>query len=55
MEFVSALIVCYIHWTVTCDKNVGVLCTLDGIARLIELEVSKKSYTINLMQIISLC
>lgn len=44
MEFVSVLIVCYVHWTVTCDENAGVLCAPDGTAGIIELEVSKKSF-----------
>lgn len=55
MEFVSVLIVCYVHWTVTCDKNAGILCSLDGTAGLFGFELSKKSYFINLMQMISLC
>lgn len=55
MAFVSPLIVCYVHWTVTCDKNASVLGTVHGIAGLIDLEVSKMSYSINLMQMISLC
>jgi hypothetical protein len=55
MEAVATLVACYVHWTATCDKTAGVLCTLEGIAGSINLEVSKKSCSTNLMHLKSLC
>jgi hypothetical protein len=36
MEFLSTLIMCYVSWTVMCDKTASMLCTLDSVTGLID-------------------